>query len=495
MEKRSNRSWVSPHDRGRPGRRRTTGGKRARRSLLAVVALAATGAAGLAGTAGGSTGKGCSSSATKCFGLSISPHTAAPGSTTPFAFTVTNDASTQQLGSLEVTRPAGFTITRAGASRGIVSVTATHVLVTTVTLPPGGTTSFTVDATAPCATGSYHWGIQVKQSNDFNGTGNTFSLAKNTARALTVTVTSASGGCFVAFLPTNEPKSTVRTAPVLSGFDSTGAPVEAGVYTPAGTLAATFAGAVTVTLYPAGAKLSGGSSVTAVASGGVATFPSLSVDLAGSGYRLEATSPGLMGSPRTGLSPISSPFSIYTALAPCSTADCSVAGSTTTNKKTRITVTETTTTAPTGGFVGVGFGGTPTFASGCTGTYLVTVADTAATDVFRPTGTPTAQSRTATWRIVYEITRTIVKASGQTGASQWQACYASTTEFTTSAGVTAVSQTFSTTTTGTSVAYFVGLLPTCSTKVGAPCILTRHKDNAGDEILTIQAAGDSFVRP
>jgi hypothetical protein len=495
VEKRSKRYGIVLRDRGRPGRRRTAAGRRARRSLLALVALATAGAAGLAGTAGGSTGKGCSSSATKCFGLSISPHTAAPGSSTTFAFTVTNDASTQQLGSLEVTRPAAFTITAASASKGIVSDTATHVLVTTLTLPPGGATSFTVRATAPCAAESYHWGIQVKQSNDFNGTGNTFSLAKKTATALKGSVTSATGGCFVAFLPTNEPKSTVRTAPILSGFDSTGAPVEAGVYTPSGTLAATFSGTVTVTLYPTGAKLSGGSSVNAVASGGVATFPSLSVDLAGSDYRLEATGTGLKGSPTNGLSPVSSPFSIYTALAPCSTADCSVAGSTTTNKKTRITVTETTTTAPAGGFVGVGFGGTPIFESGCTGTYLVTAADTAATDVFLSNGTPTAQSRTATWKIVYEITRTIVKSSSQTGASQWQACYASTTPFTTSAGVTAVSQTFSTTATGTSVAYFVGLLPTCSTKVAAPCILTRHKDNAGDEILTIQAAGDSFVRP
>jgi hypothetical protein len=494
VEKRSKRYGIVLRDRGRPGRRRTAGGRRARRSLLALVALAAAGAAGLAGTAGGSTGKGCSSSATKCFGLSISPHTAAPGSTTAFTFTITNEASTQQLGSLEVTKPAAFTITAASASKGIESVTATHVLVTTLTLPPGGATSFTVRATAPCAAETYHWGIQVKQSNDFNGTGNTFSIAKKTAKALTGTV-SATGGCFVAFLPTNEPKSTVRTATVLSGFDSTGAPVEAGVYTPSGTLAATFSGTVTVTLYPAGAKLSGGSSVNATASGGVATFPSLSVDLAGSNYRLEATSPGLTGSPTNGLSPVSSPFSIYTALAPCSTADCSVAGSTTTNKKTRITVTETTTTAPAEGFVGVGFGGAPTFASGCTGTYLVTAADTAATDVFLSNGTPTAQSRTATWKIVYEITRTIVKSSGQTGASQWQACYASTTPFTTSTGVTAVSQTFSTTATGTSVAYFVGLLPTCSTKVLAPCVLTRHKDNAGDEILTIQAAGDSFVRP
>ena len=454
------------------------------------------GTTGLAGAAGASTGKGCSSSATKCFGLKISPPTAAPGPTSTFTFIVTNEASTQQLGSLEVTRPAAFTITGASASKGSVSVTPTHALITTVTLPPGGTTNFTVSATAPCATESYRWGIQVKQSNDFNGTGNTFSLAKKTATALTGTVTSGAGECFVAFVPTNEPKSTVRTAPVLSGFDSTGAPVEAGVYAPSGTLATTFAGTVTVTLYPTGAKLSGRSSLTAAASGGVATFPSLSVDLAGSRYRLEATSPGLTGSPTQGLSPVSSAFSIYTALAPCSTADCSVAGSTTTNKKTRITVTETTTTtAPAGGFIGVGFGGAPTFASGCTDTYLVTAVDTAATDVFLPTGTPTSQRRTATWRTVYEITKTIVESSGQMGASQWQACYASTTEFTTSAGVPAGAETFSTSATGTPVTYYVGLLPTCSTKAGAPCILTRHKDNAGDEILTIQAAGDSFVRP
>jgi hypothetical protein len=433
----------------------------------------------------------------------VTPKATAPGSAQPFKFVVGNDASTQNLGSMEITKPAGFTITGAAitGSSQPATFTSTSATFLTLAVAPSGTVTVTVTATAPCAPETSKWGIQVKQSNDFSGTGNTFAIEGATSTAVNVTVTAGSGGCSVAFIPTNEPESTVRTGAILNGFDSSGTPVEVGAYTPAGILDSTFNGTITVSLStaPTGAKLSGGTAVTAAASGGIAKFPTgtgseLTVNLVGSGYRLKATSPGLTGAPPRTLSPISSLFSIYTKLAPCPTTTCTVAGSTTKNKKTRITLTETTTSAPLGGFVGFGFGGAPTFASGCTGTFLVTTADTATTDVFTKTGTPTTESGApTTWKIVYEITKSIVKASGQSGASQWQICYASTTPFTTASGTRAKLYSFPTLT--PLKPYYVGLLPECPTTVGMPCILTRHKDGAGDEVITVKASGDSYVRP
>lgn len=473
-------------------------------SCLAAAALAAGTIVGVvAGAAGGSTGKKCSSSATKCFALSIAPKTAAPGTSATFTFTVTNEAPTQNLGSLQVTRPAGFTITGATVSRGSVTFTATHALFKTLTLAPGGGpssgVSFTVTATAPCAAESYKWGIQVKQSNNFSGTGNTFALEKSTATAVNGSVTSGTGGCSVAFVPTNEPKTTVVTSPILNGFASTGTPVEAAVYTPAGQIATTFSGSIVVTLSrnPTGAKLSGGTTVTVAASGGIAQFSSLTVNLVGSGYRLTAASPGLTATPPAGLSPISSLFSIYTKLAPCTPTSCTVTGSTTKKGKTRITLTETTTSAPVGGgYIGVGFGGAPTlpYTTDCAGTFLVTAADIASADVFFRTGKTTNQNgSTTTWTIVYEITKSILKSSGQTGASQWQICYVSTTTFTTASGAQASA--FPTPPSPGITTYYIGLLPTSSPGPGMPYIRTRHKDGAGDEIITIKASGDGFIRP
>jgi len=82
-------------------------------------------------------------------------------------FTITNEASTQQLGSVQISAPAGSTIT--GAS-----------LFLNLSLAPGKSTTLTVSATmlsSSCSPGStYQWGIKAKQSNDFNGSGNDFQL-------------------------------------------------------------------------------------------------------------------------------------------------------------------------------------------------------------------------------------------------------------------------------------------------------------------------------
>jgi hypothetical protein len=44
------------------------------------------------------------------------------------------------------------------------------------------------------------------------------------------------------------------------------------------------------------------------------------------------------------------------------------------------------------------------------------------------------------------------------------------------------------------VTFFTGLLPDCSKTPVAPCVQARHKDNAGDVIVTFLASGDPVVK-
>src|SRR5262249_61129454 len=73
-----------------------------------------------------------------------------------------------------------------------------------------------------------------------------------------------------------------------------------------------------------------------------------------------------------------------------------------------------------------------------------------------------------------------------TGAAQWQVCYANTQPFTAQPG-----------TSGTAViggvTFNTGLLLDCSNTQGVPCVQARHKDNAGDVIVTFLASGDPIA--
>jgi len=82
-----------------------------------------------------------------------------------------------------------------------------------------------------------------------------------------------------------------------------------------------------------------------------------------------------------------------------------------------------------------------------------------------------------------EIDKSLVQSSGHPGASSWQICYASPSKFTALPG-----------TSGTAViggvTYNTGLLLDCSKTQGAPCVQARHKDMAGDVVVTFLASGD-----
>src|SRR5215472_5018193 len=232
---------------------------------------AATLAAPAAGSASSST---CTSSG-KCFAVTVSPVSPAAGTTTSFAFTITNEAATQQLGSVQISAPAGFVITGAPGS---ASLTSSSALFLNLSLAPAASTTLTVSAALACSGGSYLWGIAAKQSNDFNGAGNDFQLDPASARNLSGLVT---GSCSLVFTSDGEPAATAVKAVITSAAASQGGPVKVEVLDAFGQLATGSTAAITVAIgsNPGSGSLSG--TLTVNASGGVASFSDLSIDQPG----------------------------------------------------------------------------------------------------------------------------------------------------------------------------------------------------------------------
>jgi len=206
-------------------------------------------------------------------GGSVTNATLDPGSTNTLQFDITNaHASNQAFGSALILVPNGFTA-------GVPSLTpASHVLypnfqvnwssaahtgfLLTSTGPTGsgiphdGTISITSSVTAP-TTGVCNavWTTQVKQSNDFSGSGNDF-VATNT-------VTTSVGSNHLAF----------TTQPVDTEFDKTMANVVVTAEDPCNQAVGSFNGTVTLTDLFDPTKVASGS--TATAASGVATFSNI----------------------------------------------------------------------------------------------------------------------------------------------------------------------------------------------------------------------------
>lgn len=428
-------------------------GLTAARVSFGVLAASVLAVATLAGSAAGTTNSPTCTG--KCFAVAVSPVNPAAGATASFAFAITNEASTQQLGSVQISAPAGFVIT--GAS-GAASFTSSSALFLNLSLAPTATTTLTVSAAAPCGRGTYQWGIQAKQSNDFNGSGTGFLLDPASAASLSGTLR---GSCSLAFTSDGQPAGTAAGAVITSAFDSQGGPVKVEVLDGSGQLIMGSTAAVTVAIgsNPGSGSLSG--TVTVNASGGIASFTNLSIDRHGIGYTLTAMSSGI--TPAT-----SADFTIWGSLQHCSATPCSASSSTTTT-----TGTVTTSSASTTQLLGFGIGGV---SFTCGGTYQE-LSDPISFDVFSPSG---LAQPSAHFTASLEISKSVVLASGRTGASQWQICYASTQPFIGASGTAMIG----------GVTYNTGLLPDCSPTQGAPCVQARNKDNAGDVLVTFLATGD-----
>jgi Domain of unknown function DUF11 len=198
----------------------------ARVSFL-VFAASMLGVAMLAAPAAGRTST-CSSTSKCFFAVGVSPSSPTAGTSTSFTFTIQNEASPQQLGSVQISAPAGFAITGASLTSGApgtASFTPSSALFTNLSIAPGSTAMLTVTATVPCGSGSYQWGIAAKQSNDFNGTGNDFQLDPNSAGNLSGTFT---GSCTSQPCPPSTSCSASASSATTSGTVTTSAPLPSG---------------------------------------------------------------------------------------------------------------------------------------------------------------------------------------------------------------------------------------------------------------------------
>jgi hypothetical protein len=196
----------------------------ARISFL-VITASMLGVAMLAAPAVGQTS--CAPPSGKCFAVTVSPSNPAAGASPSFAFKITNEASTQQLGSVQISAPAGFAITGASVASGTASFTSSSALFQNLSLAPSSTTKLTVSATLPCGSGSYQWGIEAKQSNNFNGTGNDFQLDPNSAGNLSGTFTGSTGSCTSPPCPPGTSCASASSA-TTSGTATTSAPLPPG---------------------------------------------------------------------------------------------------------------------------------------------------------------------------------------------------------------------------------------------------------------------------
>ena len=427
----------------------------------------------------------CASSAGKCVAVTVSPSSPPAGGTVGFTFTVTNEASTQQVGSFQITAPANFVITDASVpSPGTASHTSSSALITNLSVPPSASITATVTAVLPCSAGSYQWGMQVKQSNDFSGLpGNNFQIDPASAGNLSGT---PSGSCSLGFTSDGQPTGTlVSPAVITSGFGSSGGPVKVAVRDASGQPITNPAaiGPVAVTVAITGDSNPGRGNLlgttTEQANGGVASFSDLSIDHSGDGYRLTATATATAGQVISASDP-SDFFTIFGSLKQCqasgATCSASLSSATTTG-----TVTTSSVTSP-GSLLGAGIGG----ASYSCATYT-SVSDPFSFDLF---SAGSAQSD-AQFSASLDIGKSSVKSSGRNQLAQWQLCYASTEDFMANAvlgtytpkGAVIGGVTFNT-----------GLLLDCSATQGVPpCVQSRAKV-AGDVIITLLASGDPFVK-
>ncbi len=445
---------------------------------VAVVAGGLLTAAIAGASAASATSNSTCASSGKCYAATVTPHGAVAGASQAFTFTVTNEATTQTLGSVQVTAPSGFVVTGAATvTGGTTSYTPDSALFLYLGLSAGQSATLVVDATAPCGSETSAWATEAKQSNQFNGSGNEFVLDPASVPLLAATVT---GNCSLAFASGGQPASTVVGQPITSGFDSAGTGITVDILDGNGDPATTSTAAISLTIppdaNPGSGTLSGTTTVDAI--GGVATFPAgspttsspgPSIGATGSGYALVATSPGIT-------SATSGYFDIWGELQPCSTAPCSGSQATKTT-----TGTVSTSSAPSGDYLGVGLGGV---SYSCGGSYQP-LSDPLSFDVLSSAG---GTDSGAQFDATLEIAKSVVQSSGHPGASTWQICYSSQTTFTTLSGAPDGTVTIGGTT------YYTGLLPDCSTSQPAPCVQARNKDNAGDLVVTFLASGDPFAR-
>lgn len=361
----------------------------------------------------------------KPYAVDVTAHNVSAGSTQTFVATLTNETSTQQLGSANLTVPAGFVIVSTGAPgpAGTATVVGDVVQLRDLAAPAGSSVSVSIVASAPCPPGTYAWSVIAKQANNFSGDpGNdmTFDAANSNLN------TTLGGTCRLGFGFLTQPADAqVNTNITTQRYAPTGAPVQVGVLDADGNLITSSTAPVSLSIVtnPSGGTLS---STAASAVGGIATFSILSIDRSGLGYTLGATTTATAIDPGT-----SNPFNIVDVGKSCPSGPCESGNVTSGNT----TAQETASSGSDGDQL--------TLALSVESLDCAGYAELSAVVTFDVTG-----SRTKT------VTITIPKSAGLSAKSR-QVCFSSPTPFADRFGVTVTT----------------GLLPDC-TVAPAPCRLS-----------------------
>lgn len=289
-------------------------------------------------------------------------------------------------------------------------------------------------------------------------------------------ITTESDSCALVFSaqPGNARLSTNITS---NGFDSSGAPVAVEAKNDDGWPVAGVT--VTLSLLPVGSSATLSGPLTSVTdSNGIATFGSpespLAINQTGY-YQLQASA-------ALAPSTASSGFQIADSAQMCSSNPCETSTSGTSTGASVTAINEQS-----GDVLSLGLGGFSYSCDNSAQDFYKSVSQPAGADVWQSNGN--AIDTSANGQVTIEIFKATVKLSPNKGAAHFEVCYASTEPFTALAGTSIL-----TTTAPGGITLYYGLLPVCghedSHTEPAPCLVSRHKDNAGDVILVFDGTGD-----
>ena len=191
---------------------------------------------------------------------------------------------------------------------------------------------------------------------------------------------------------------------------------------------------------------------------GVATFPDLTFSAVGFGFELQASAKGATSS-------VSQPFNIVTQLVHCQPGQACQ--------------TETVSSDGTSGFAVASQASTSDVLT-ATGGGFMSLSCTAVGGVL----TFTVNDRSKT--ITMMLAKSLVQQEPGPGAAHFNVCWGSPTSFITINGTPSMFNSANN--------EFEGLLPDCSADGPSPCVTSRHKTNAGVEVITISAPlGDPHI--
>jgi hypothetical protein len=266
-------------------------------------------------------GTALAATTTKPYTVDITAHAQRAGTTVGLTISIVNEANPQSIGSANWNLPTAFTGVILGAkTAGSAELVGSQIRLRDMNVLPGATYTLALTAIMPCVAGPYASSVIAKQSNDFSGPpGNDFSPNYPAANLLTT----VSGACQLSFGFVAQPANAEIDAKITTvTYDPSGPPLKVALLDDTGALAPSFVVPVKLGFgtNAGGGNISGGGPVDTV--GGYATFPNASIDAAGLGYTLAATttSSGVTAGP-------SDPFNVMNLGKICGGGPCS--GSTT----------------------------------------------------------------------------------------------------------------------------------------------------------------------